>query len=235
MKISLIIPAHNEEKYLGRCLKSVTEHAKDLFEIIVIDNASKDKTSEVAKAFPGVRVVLESKKGLTKARQRGLLEAKGDILAYIDADTYVSENWFSVIKREFAKNKNLACLSGPYKYYDIPKLHQIFVSVYWYFGYITYLFTNYMIVGGNFAIRKDVIEKMGGFDTTIEFYGEDTNVARRAKEHGKVKFDFDFFIHTSGRRFAGQGLANTAWVYVINFFSEVFRHKPITKEYTDIR
>jgi GT2 family glycosyltransferase len=84
-------------------------------------------------------------------------------------------------------------------------------------------------------MRKTVLEKMGGFDTRISFYGEDTDTARRASKFGKVKFNHKFFIHTSGRRFAGQGLAKTAWLYIINFLSNVAFGKAATKEYVDYR
>ena len=236
MKISLIIPAYNEEKYISRCIQSAQKHSSDLFEIIVVDNNSTDKTSEIAESFPDVRVVHETEKGVTRARQRGFLESKGDILAFVDSDTYLNDEWFNIIKNEFQKSSKLACLSGPYIYYDIPKYQKIMVWIYWnIFARITYLLVGYMVVGGNFAIRRDVLEKMKGFDTKIDFYGEDTNTARRAHKFGKVKFNFHFNIFTSGRRFFGQGLWNTAMLYASNFFSEVFLRRPITKEYKDLR
>src|ERR1039458_2768165 len=121
MKISLIICAYNEEKYIGRCLKSVLNHAPDnLLEVLVVNNASTDKTAEIAARYPGVRVIDESSKGLTKARQRGLMEAKGDLLAFVDADSQMPQNWFSIVNKEFTKDPNLAFLSGPYIYYDTP-------------------------------------------------------------------------------------------------------------------
>ncbi|MEK9184986.1 MAG: glycosyltransferase family 2 protein, partial [Patescibacteria group bacterium] len=98
-----------------------------------------------------------------------------------------------------------------------------------------YWIIGYMAVGGNFAIKKDTIQKMGGFDTTIAFYGEDTNLARRASKFGKVKFKLCVIMHTSGRRFKGQGLWRTAITYMINFASEAFLHKPVTKKYKDFR
>ena len=76
MTISVIIPAYNEEKYIVSCLHSILGNApENLKEIFVINNASTDKTAELAEKFPQVRVVNEPNKGLTKARQRGLQEA----------------------------------------------------------------------------------------------------------------------------------------------------------------
>ena len=236
MKISLIIPAYNEEKYIGSCLDFAIKNSNGrFFEIIVIDNNCTDKTKEITEKFSGVKVVSEPKKGLTYARQRGFLEARGDILAYIDADTRLPLDWFDKVEKDFEKNEKLVCLSGPYHYYDIPKWQNFLVKIYWLLSLPAYWFTGYLTVGGNFAIKKKVIEKMGGFDTTIAFYGEDTNIARRASEFGQVKFILSLEMLTSGRRFFGQGFLNTAFIYVGNFLSEVFRQKPLTKEYEDIR
>ena len=86
VNISLIIPAHNEEKYLPGCLQNIAPHVGRLLEVIVVDNASADDTAEVARQFQFARVVHEPRKGLLWARQRGFLESRGDHLAYIDAD-----------------------------------------------------------------------------------------------------------------------------------------------------
>jgi glycosyltransferase involved in cell wall biosynthesis len=236
-QISLIIPAYNEEKYIRACLEHVLKHSDGkFFEIIVIDNASSDKTSEIAREFSGVRVVHEKRKGLTRARQRGFEEATGELLAYIDADTRLPQGWVYSIIEEFAYDKNLASLSGPYIYYDISRWQQLQVKLYWnILAMPLYFIVGYMVVGGNFVIRKDILQKMSGFDTSISFYGEDTNIARRAQVHGKVKFKPSFAMHTSGRRFAGQGLVKTSLLYIINALSELIRHKPATHEYTNIR
>jgi glycosyltransferase involved in cell wall biosynthesis len=234
--LSLIIPAYNEEKYLGECLKYVFKNADGIFsEIIVVDNASTDGTASVAEKFPGVRVVREDQKGLTHARQRGYMESKGDILVYIDADTQVPAGWGPQIAPVF-QNQNIATLSGPYVYYDIPRFQKMLVWIYWHFLAVpAYFFVGYMVIGGNFAIRRTTLEKMNGFDTSIAFYGEDTNIARRASKFGKSKFKTSFYMHTSGRRLAGQGVLATAFVYLKNFLSEALLHRPVTQNYTDIR
>ena len=92
-----------------------------------------------------------------------------------------------------------------------------------------------MVVGGNFAVRREALEKIGGFNKDINFYGEDTDTARRLYKVGKVKFSQKFFMYTSARRLKGEGFVLTAYRYVINFLSEVFTGKPFTNEYKDIR
>ncbi|MDD4989033.1 MAG: glycosyltransferase family A protein [Candidatus Pacebacteria bacterium] len=236
-RISLIICAHNEEKHIGECLRSVIKNSGGkLHEIIVVDNASTDRTKEIAESFPGVRVSHEKNKGLIRARAHGHTKAKGEILAFIDADTKMPPGWVDTVIDEFKKDKNLACLSGPYIYFDIPKWKQALVAVYWHgLAFPIYLLVGFMAVGGNFAIRKDVLDKMGGFDTSIEFYGEDTNIARRASKFGKVKFKLSMPMHTSGRRLTHHGIFKTSALYISNFLSEVIWHKPITKKYKDVR
>src|SRR3954471_10292072 len=112
--ISLIIPAYNEEAYLGACLDSVMANiAGKALEVIVVDNNSTDGTRAVAQRYPAVTYVFEPEKGITRARQRGFLTAKGDILAYVDADTHPPAGWIEQIREQFGRNAGLATLSGP--------------------------------------------------------------------------------------------------------------------------
>jgi glycosyltransferase involved in cell wall biosynthesis len=246
MKVTLIIPAYNEEKYIAECLEHVL-HNKNFNEIIVIDNASTDRTAEIAAKIAHehpdakIRVVREDKKGLVMARQRGFLEAgknpQCDIIAYVDADTKMPEKWLTAVIHEFEKDPNLATLSGPYIYHDIPAWQQSLIKIlYWRaLAMPVYWIVGFMVTGANFAIRKSVLEKMNGFDVGIAFYGEDTNIARRASKHGKVKFKANFEMYTSGRRLKKQGITKTGLIYMANFVSEAFFKKPATKGYEDYR
>lgn len=238
MTISVVIPAYNEEAYLGKTLQSVIENVSDnVIEIIVVNNASTDRTREVAQSFGGVTVVDEQKKGLTKARQAGLNAAHGDILAYIDADTLVRKEWFEIINKEFKQNPKLVFLSGPYVYYDTPAWQQWAVKWLYYnlLARVIYSFTRYMASGGNMVAKKSALLQAGGFDTNIEFYGEDTDIARRLSAVGETKFARKFWVATSGRRFKGEGTFKTGSTYVANYTSIMFTKKPLTKKYKDIR
>lgn len=239
--LSLIIPAYNEEKYIGPCLDFALKNAEGLIgEIIVVDNASSDKTYEIAATYakenPLVKVVKEPKKWLTKARQRGYEESSWDILAYIDADTQMPLWWTKKVLKQFEDNQKVWLVSWPYEYYDLPKYQQFTNWLYTrIFSYPTYLFVWYVVRGGNFAIRRSVLEKIKGFDIHISFYGEDTDLARRAHKYCKIKFILNIAMPTSGRRFAWQGVLKTTWIYLINFLSQVIRHKPATTTYEDYR
>lgn len=241
MKLSVIVPAYNEEAYLTDCLLAVSAALRSSsergpYEIIVVDNASTDGTAAVAARIPGVRVVHEPRKGLTRARQRGFEEASGDILAYVDADTRMPHDWIGRVLDAYDRAGDLVCVSGPYVYYDLPAVKTALVRLYWLLlARPTYRFTRYMAVGGNFAARRDALAKIGGFDTTISFYGEDTNIARRLAAVGRVVFDMQLVMHTSARRLRAEGFVATALRYAANFVAEAAFKRPLTTEYRDIR
>ena len=236
LKISVIIPAYNEEKYLGTCLDSVLKNVGDkIHEIIVVDNASSDNTSNIAKSYQNVKVFYEDKKGVMNARQRGYIESTGDLIAYLDADTKMSADWYDIVIKEFSSNSNLACLSGRVSYYDGSFTQNILGFVFWFFSMPVYYFVGYMAIFSNLIIRKNVVDKMGGLDTSITFYGDDTNTARRAKAFGISKFKFNFVMPVSARRLAKNGLLKSGIVYIINFFSEVINKKPFSNDHIDIR
>lgn len=234
--VSVIIPAYNEERYLPACLDAVIKNmAGKAVEIIVVDNNSTDGTRAEIERHGGIKYVFEPIKGITRARQRGFEASTGDILAYLDADTQPPAGWIEQIWAQFDRDDELACLSGPYSFYDLSGIRKR-ISNAWFVGARPlYAMTGYMMVGGNFAIRRRVLEAMGGFDRSIEFYGEDVDIGRRASRHGRVLFSPDFVMPTSGRRMAKEGFAKMAGIYFANYMSIMVRGKPANKHYKDIR
>jgi len=234
--ISLIIPAYNEEDYLPACLDAVMQNVAGLAkEIIVVDNNSTDGTKAVVERYPTVRYVFEPRKGITRARQCGFLAATGDILAYVDADTRPPAGWIEQVVEAFGTREDLACLSGPYSFYDLSGIRNAISSAWFVAARPLYKLTGYMMVGGNFAIASAVLEKMGGFDSSIEFYGEDVDIGKRAKKHGKVLFSQKFVMPTSVRRMKKQGFARIAGIYLVNYLSIMVRGKPSHSDYQDVR
>ena len=92
-----------------------------------------------------------------------------------------------------------------------------------------------MTVGGNFVARKSALRAIGGFDTSIEFFGEDINVGRRLSEVGTVRFRLDFTAKSSGRRLARQGVLRTGGLYLLGYFSETVLRRPLNWRYADVR
>jgi glycosyltransferase involved in cell wall biosynthesis len=236
MKISIVIPAHNEEKYISRCLSSIEKYKDEIFEIIVINNASIDSTTKIVEGFPFVRLVYEPQKGLPHARNKGLSEAQGEIIAFIDADTEMPKGWVKKLIKEFEKNKNLISISGPYVYYDVSIFQKGLVWTYWLtLAWPLYFVTGYMILIGNFAAKKDALIKIGGFNKDIPFYGDDTDISKKLSKIGKVKFSQTFYMFSSARRLQSEGILKTAYKYIINSLWVIFKNKPRTVVYKDIR
>ncbi len=86
-----------------------------------------------------------------------------------------------------------------------------------------------------FILKRSALEKIGGFDTNIIFYGEDTDIARRIQKVGRVKFTFKLPMYTSGRRLKKEGILTMALRYPINYIWVTIFKKPFTKDYLDVR
>lgn len=244
MTLSIVIPAHNEEETIAECLGSVVRELKRSegeAEIVVVDNASTDRTTEVARTFPGVRVIPEPQKGLLLARARGYEATRSDLLAMIDADTRLTPGWTERVLAEFSVEPNLVALSGPFIYYDLPQWVRLLTKLFYGFGFVIHLLNHYilgsgaMLQGGNFVVRRSALTKIGGFDTSIDFYGEDTDLARRLSKVGRVKFSWRLPIYASGRRLRAEGVFRTGGRYALNYFWILLFKKPFTLTSTDIR
>lgn len=234
MKISFVVPAYNEEASVESSLRAILNEIKRAgadAEVVLVNNASTDKTREVALSVEGVRVIDEEKKGLVHARNAGHMATSGELVANIDSDTRIPDGWLQTALEEFDRDPSLVALSGPYVYHDLSRLVGVLVKLFYLPGYIF----GPMIQGGNFIIRRDAWNRVGGYDTSIAFYGEDTDIARRLSSVGRVKWHWGLCAYTSGRRIKAEGLLKTAWRYAINFLSVHLTRRPATNEYSDIR
>ena len=201
MKISVIIPAFNEEKQLGACLQSIIDQEEKADEIIVVDNNSSDHTAEIAQNY-GVGVIKEYKQGMIYARNCGFNEAKYEIIARTDADTYVPKDWIRRIKVHFKEDKKLVGLSGAAYFRDIPSLAQISQ---WptrvFFVPFRRIIGHDCLYGPNMVIRKSAWEKIKN-DVCLNEHQvhEDMDLAVHIGEFGHVKFDSKLVVSTSFRR-----------------------------------
>ena len=117
-RLSVIVCAHNEARFLPACLHSLLAQSRVPDEILVVNNASTDETRAVALQIPYVQVADEPRKGLVVARETGRRAATGDILVYLDADCRAPLTWLDRVERRLLRTPNLIALSGPYRYYD---------------------------------------------------------------------------------------------------------------------
>jgi glycosyltransferase involved in cell wall biosynthesis len=244
MRLSFVIPAYNEERYLGGCLESILSQTRELpglTEIIVVNNASTDNTRQVALSYPGVRVVDEPRKGLTFARQAGFAASSGELIANVDSDCRLTPGWLPRVLLAFDAEPGLAALSGPHVYYDLTPRRRFLVQVFYGAAFLTYLVNRYilrvgsMVQGGNFILNRSALQAIGGFNLAISFYGEDTDIARRLNAVGKVRFNLDLKMFSSARRLKHEGILTIAARYSINYLWTTFLKRPFTHTHIDIR
>ena len=242
LRLSVIVCAHNEAAYLAACLHSLLAQSRIPDEILVVNNASTDATRAVAEAIPHVRVVDEPRKGLVVARETGRRMATGDVLVYVDADCRAPLTWLERIERRFHRDRDLIALSGPYRFYDWDWWGRLLIRAYDFtLAPATQLLVKYILrigtifYGGNFAARADALTRIGGFDTSIEFHGEDTNIGRRLFALGRVGLFHDCYLYTSARRYMAMGKGAVFRLYVRNFTSEILHHRPKDTTHLDVR
>lgn len=242
MTISVIVCAHNEERFVAACLHSLLAQSRPPDEILLINNASSDGTGAVARNIRGVRVIDEPRKGLVVARERGRVEARGDVLVYVDADCRAPLTWLARVEARFANDRSLLAISGNYRFYDWDWWGRTLLRAYdLTLGPATHVLVKYILrigvvfYGGNFAVRRLALEQIGGFDTRIEFHGEDTNLGRRLFALGRVELRYDCFLYTSARRYNAMGKGAVFRLYVRNFVSEILYHRPKDTVHLDVR
>ena len=218
MKYSFIIPAYNEEDYIGDCIKSIKKQKPKSFEIIVVDNGCTDKTVKIARGL-GCRVVKESKKGLSNARNKGAKVAKGDIFCFVDADGVLAKNWLEEVERAF-NTKDINATTGLICFDHKNVLKKIWYNVYTFFAYLVLLalyvfFERLFLVENNNAITKELFEKLGGFEPVV---GEGVwfNYKYWKTKERKNFFNPKMLITYSSRGFEEQGYIRTIAYWIVN-------------------
>lgn len=240
-RVSVIVCAYNEERYLGACLDALAAQTRPPHEIVVVNNASTDDTATVARR-PGVTVVDEPAKGLVKARATGARAASADMLAFLDADCRASVTWLEDMTALLELRPRVVAASASYRYYDWHLFGRALIRTYdMTVAPLTHVLVQdvlkrgAILYGGNFIVRRSALDRIGGFDTTIAFHGEDTNLGRRLAAIGRVAIHPRAYVLTSARRFRAMGTAAVLRLYARNFWSEVLRHRPADRDYLDVR
>lgn len=205
MLISVVIPAFNEEAYLGETLASLNRSKAILegegslqAEIIVVDNDSDDSTADVARDL-GATVIRETQHNVAKVRNTGARLSHGDILVFVDADTIVPDK---LLSRIVAAMSDTNCLGGAVDTDYRPM--KVTVRVYLQFWRILGSLTG-MAQGATQFCRRDLFFALNGYDETL-FMGEDVDFHWRLKRiakrrNGGVVFVEDLRVVPSTRRF----------------------------------
>ena len=179
MRLSVVIPAHNEERYLPACLRSVAAAAApfpDQVETLVVLNRCTDGTEAIARAA-GARILREDAKNLSVIRNVGAAAARGEILLTLDADSLVSPNLFTEVDRALATGRYVG--GGVRIMFERYSLGLVFTML-----LVLPFLLWYRISGGSFWCRKEDFDAVGGFDQARLSF-EDVDFARRLKAHGR--------------------------------------------------
>lgn len=229
MKISVVVPAYNEQAYLTGCLDGIMQQKVKPDEVIIVNNNSTDATVAIAKKYP-VRIVNESKQGMIQARNRGFNEAKYDIIARTDADTIVPTDWIEKIKKTFEDNKIVA-LSGPSSFYEMPKnlsKQAALQTQKSYFRLIKPALGHNCLYGPNMVIRKSAWEKVKKMvclnDREVH---EDIDLSIHIAPFGEIKIDYTLIVNSSFRRFKR---ISSYFEYPYRAVKSVSKHKQIVME-----
>jgi glycosyltransferase involved in cell wall biosynthesis len=108
LSLSIVIPVYNEQSHLKACLDSIAKQEDYPDEVIVVDNNSTDKTCDIAKSYPFVKLAREKKQGVLSARTKGFNLAKSDFIGRIDADTVLPPTWIKDVKKSL-RGKRISC------------------------------------------------------------------------------------------------------------------------------
>lgn len=205
MRISVVIPAFNEEKHIKACLTNLFNQEEKPDEIIIVDNLSTDHTADIAKKFDVI--LIEAKfQGIANARDMGFNAARYDIIARCDADSIVPGDWIKRIKINFEKEK-IDGLIGPIIYYDLPLKSTIYAKIFIHF--MNFVQKHHTIIGNHMAISKTIWEKIrNGVCSNNNLFHEDIDLAIHVHKHGgTIKYDPLFIGYTSGRRIKSNPLS----------------------------
>ncbi|WP_152055357.1 glycosyltransferase [Aliarcobacter butzleri] len=220
IKYSVIIPCYNEEHYISNILKSLdlNEYDKSAFEVIVSLNNCKDRTEEVILHYKSnskmnIKIVHESKAGVSFARNCGADNAVGEYFIFLDADNIVQKDFFIDIDK-FTSDEKFAVATIN----TMPD--RISIRGYLFFSLLEYIKIIFKKPFGKSVIRKDIFKKINGFDTTIKL-GENIDVLIRAKiEAEKIKDTYKHLknpIYCSLRRFDNEGYFKIALPWAIAY------------------
>lgn len=232
MSLSIVIPAYNEEKLLTSLLSSIRHSIQTLhdsypeypIEIIVVDNNSTDRTPEVARSYQA-KVVLEEKRNVSAARNRGAKIASGDYVVFIDADYRVEGNFFREIIRKFEECPTVVALGVRVvvEENDLDPIRRVIAD----FALFLLRIIKKMSFGV-FVFRRFYFEHLGGFNEEFFAY-EDVELHEAVKRDLRKKQQCYSIlphvrVHASGRGFHRGNMIPT---YTRMFLSRQSRKNPV--------
>jgi glycosyltransferase involved in cell wall biosynthesis len=205
LRVSLVIPAYNEENQLALCLDAIAQQTVKPFEVIVVDNNSTDQTAAIARRYSFVTLLHESQQGVVYARDTGYNTARGDIIGRLDGDSVIAPDWVATVQQIFADSA-VRAVSGriSYRYIGLPRVvaaidHQVRL-------YMTRRMSplgEQFLYGSNMAMRRDVWLQVRGAVCHKPYLHEDIDLAAHlAGPKAHVVFSSDLKASVNWRQAA---------------------------------
>ena len=203
---SVIVPAHNEEQYIGKCLQAIRTAEEQTesgsVQIIVVANRCTDKTAEIAAQY-GAEVIENQDKCIASIRNAGAKAAAGEILVTVDADTYIEPETFTEIRTLLESGRYIG--GGAVPTFDRASLGIAVSTFYVLLQMLPEIIRcRGMLSGAVFWCRKSDFDAVGGFDPSLVSL-EDLDFAKRLKQYGKERGKkygtLKSKIYTSARKF----------------------------------
>lgn len=169
--VSVVVPAYEAEPHLAATLESALAQDWEHFEIIVVDDGSRDRTAEIACSYVGVRCLRRENGGAAAARNTGLEAAHGAFVANLDADDLLPPNRLRVQAEYLVANPEVGCVFGRQEWIDPPP---------WLGRDPIYGELDGIPLTSS-MIRRDVLVELGGYDESYE-RGEDMDLLVRMRE-----------------------------------------------------
>ena len=202
--ISFIICTYNREKYIYECLSRLAKNTeKDGWEIVLVNNNSTDGTAAECERFvadyvpKNYRYFMERQQGLSYARNRGIAEAKGNWLVFLDDDALVEANYIANLQKNIVEHPEAKAFGGaiePFFEEETPNWlspwSMMFVSAIDLGNYVKPFAANQYPVGANMGISKEAIERVGKFNTSLGrvgnnlMGGEEKDIFNRIRQAG---------------------------------------------------
>ncbi len=239
--VSVIIPTLNEEKLIGQIIDRFNRKVKDSFdiEIIVSDGGSKDKTLDIAEGKVDKIVVHKEKyrQNISGGRNMGAGVSKGDVLFFFNADTYVKDpvGFISEALKSLEDEKVVA-VACPVKVFE---REEKLIDKIFHFSYNNYVKTlNAFFMGMGrgecHIIKRDFFLKVGGYDDKL-FAGEDFDLYKRLREHGKIVYNRNLMVYESPRRYRKFGYTKVFWDWAKNSIWITVFKRSVSQVWEEIR
>lgn len=154
LTLSLVIPAYNEENHLKACLDAIAKQTVMPREVIVVDNNSTDRTVDIARDYPFVTLLTETKQHQVFAQAKGFDKAISPVIARIDADTILPPDWTRNVLATFSKQPDIIAITGGGVPYDVPlKKAGMAIFRFYHETFACLLAGHIMLWGSNMAFR----------------------------------------------------------------------------------